>query len=37
MDTTIYKAKIKSQPESVDQATQNAINSCPVQAITIEN
>ncbi len=37
MDTTTYKAKVKSQPESVDQATQSAIDSCPVQAISVEN
>ena len=37
MDTTIYKAKVKSQPKSLDEATQNAIDSCPVQAITAQN
>lgn len=37
MDTTTYKAKVKSQPKSVDQATQSAIDSCPVQAISVEN
>lgn len=37
MDVTTYKAKVKSQPKSVDEATQNAIDSCPVQAITVEN
>lgn len=37
MDTDTYKAKVKSQPESIDQATQNAIDSCPVGAITVEN
>lgn len=36
MDTTIYKAKIKAQPETVDEATQNAIASCPVGAISVE-
>jgi ferredoxin len=34
MDTTIYKAKIKKQPEKISDATQNAINSCPVGAIS---
>lgn len=34
MDNTIYKAKIKNQPSSVDEATQNAIDSCPVGAIS---
>lgn len=36
MDTTTYKAKVKSQPEVIDEATQNAISSCPVGAISIE-
>jgi len=35
MDTTIYKAKVKIQPTTITEATQNAINSCPVQAISI--
>lgn len=35
MDTTIYKAKIKAQPTEIDQATQTAIDSCPVGAISI--
>ena len=35
MDTTIYKAKIKKQPESITDSTQSAINSCPVGAISI--
>ena len=34
MDTTIYKAKIKKQPESITDSTQSAINSCPVGAIS---
>jgi len=37
MDQTIYKARVKAQPESIDEATQNAIDSCPVQAISVEN
>ncbi len=37
MDTTIYKAKVKSQPKTVDEATQSAIDSCPVGAISVEN
>lgn len=37
MDTTIYKAKVKSQPKTIDEATQSAIDSCPVQAISVEN
>lgn len=35
MDTTIYKAKVKAQPAEIDQATQTAIDSCPVGAISI--
>ena len=34
MDTTVYKAKIKKQPENISDTTQNAINSCPVGAIS---
>lgn len=34
MDTAIYKAKIKNQPEKISDTTQNAINSCPVGAIS---
>jgi ferredoxin len=36
MDQNIYKAKVKSQPKSIDEATQSAIDSCPVQAISVE-
>ena len=36
MDTTIYKAKIKAQPEKITENVQNAVNSCPVAAISIE-
>lgn len=36
MDTTIYKAKVKKQPETITEATQTAIDSCPVGAISIE-
>jgi len=35
MDTTIYKAKVKQQPKEISEATKNAINSCPVGAISI--
>jgi len=35
MDTTTYKAKVKQQPETISQATQNAVDSCPVGAISI--
>jgi ferredoxin len=36
MDTTTYKAKIKAQPANIDDATQSAIDSCPVGAISVE-
>lgn len=36
MDTNIYKAKVKKQPEKITEATKNAATSCPVGAITIE-
>jgi len=36
MDTTIYKAKIKAQPTEITESVQNAISSCPVGAISIE-
>lgn len=36
MDTSIYKAKVKSQPETIDESTKNAIDSCPVQAISTQ-
>jgi ferredoxin len=36
MDTTIYKAKVKKQPKEITEAIQNAIDSCPVQAISVQ-
>lgn len=36
MDTTIYKAKVKKQPEKITESTQNAISSCPVGAISTQ-
>jgi ferredoxin len=36
MDTTIYKAKVKKQPEIVTDVIKSAIEACPVNAITIE-
>jgi ferredoxin len=36
MDTTIYKAKVKKQPEKITDTIQNVINSCPVQAISVQ-
>jgi len=35
MDTSIYKAKIKKQPEEITDSVKSAIDSCPVQAISI--
>ncbi|MCW1948891.1 MAG: ferredoxin [Candidatus Shapirobacteria bacterium] len=34
MDTSTYKAKIKKQPDTISDATQSAISSCPVGAIS---
>lgn len=36
MDTTIYKAKVKKQPEKITESIQNAVNSCPVGAISTQ-
>lgn len=36
MDTTIYKAKVKKQPETITDVIKSAIEACPVGAITIE-
>ena len=36
MDTNIYKAKVKKQPETITDAVKSAIEACPVGAITIE-
>ena len=36
LDQNIYKAKVKKQPETITEATKNAVESCPVQAISIE-
>ena len=36
MDTTIYKAKVKKQPEEITDTIKSAIEACPVGAITIE-
>lgn len=37
MDTTIYKAHVKKQPEKVTDAVQSAIDACPVGAISVED
>jgi ferredoxin len=36
MDPTTYKAKVKKQPEKITDVVQNAVNSCPVGAISIQ-
>jgi len=36
MDTIIYKAKIKKQPETITDNVKSAVDACPVGAITIE-
>jgi ferredoxin len=36
MDTSIYKAKVKKQPEKITDNIKSAIEACPVGAITIE-
>jgi len=36
MDTTIYKAKVKKQPETITDTVKSAVEACPVGAITIE-
>lgn len=36
MDTNIYKAKVKKQPEKITESIQNAIGSCPVGAISTQ-
>jgi len=36
MDTTIYKAKVKKQPETITDEVKSAVEACPVGAITIE-
>lgn len=36
MDLEIYKAKIKKQPEEINDTVKSAVEACPVGAITIE-
>jgi len=36
MDITIYKAKVKKQPETITDEVKSAVEACPVGAITIE-
>ena len=35
MDTSIYKAKVKAQPEVIGEKTKTAVSSCPVEAISL--
>lgn len=35
MDTTIYKAKVKTQPSEITEKIKTAVSSCPVGAISI--
>ncbi len=35
MDTTIYKAKVKTQPKEINEKINTALSSCPVGAISI--
>lgn len=36
LDQTTFKAKVKKQPKEINDTIQTTIDSCPVQAITIE-
>jgi ferredoxin len=35
LDATEYKAKVKRQPEKIDDKVNTAVSSCPVGAISI--
>ena len=35
LDTTSYKAKVKKQPEVINDKIESAVSSCPVNAISI--
>lgn len=35
MDTTVYKARVKKQPDTITENIQSAVSSCPVGAISI--
>lgn len=37
LDQNTYKAKIKNQPSAISPKTKNAIDSCPVTAITVKS
>ena len=35
LDTTSYKAKVKKQPEVINDKIESAVSSCPISAISI--
>jgi ferredoxin len=35
LDTTNYKARVKKQPEVIDEKITTAVSSCPVNAISV--
>lgn len=35
LDSNTFKAKVKKQPESINETTNTAIASCPVTAISV--
>jgi len=37
LDPQTYKAIIIKQPETIDEKTNSAISSCPVEAITVKD
>jgi len=37
MDQTVYKAKVKKQPDSITELVTTTIASCPVGAITLKD
>ena len=36
MDSSIYKAKVKKQPQEINDNIKSAVDACPVGAITIK-
>jgi len=36
MDSVSYKAKVKQQPTEISETIKNAVDSCPVGAISID-
>jgi len=37
LDSQTYKAIVIKQPETIDEKTNSAISSCPVEAITVKD